>query len=111
MRKAPFPGGRNFSPVLFFRSVFALDDGINSTVRYLRNFSGDEISLAVPSRPGLLTPAETHASVTSICERPRGIETEKDGEREREKIKYKRDGGNEKFFTSHATSPTYNTLR
>lgn len=38
---------RNFPPVLFIRSVFALDDGINSSVRYLKNFSGDEISLVL----------------------------------------------------------------
>lgn len=80
--------GKNFLPVLFFRTVFALDDGINSSARYLRNFSGDEISLGVPSR---LVPVcslvRKLASVTSICERPHGR-----GEREREK-KGKKGGG------------------
>lgn len=98
--------GKNFLLVLFFRAVFALDDGINSSARYLRNFSGDEISLGVPSRPvPVCSLVRKLASVTSICERPHGR-----GEREREKkgkkrgTKYKREGGNEKFFSPRATS-------
>lgn len=74
-------GEKNFLLVLFFRTVFALDDGINSSARYLRNFSGDEISLGVPSRPvPVCSLVRKLASVTSICERPHGR-----GEREREK--------------------------
>lgn len=60
----------------------------------------------VPSRPvPVCSLVRKLASVTSICERPHGR-----GERERKRrkkkggTKYKREGGNEKFFSPRATS-------